>query len=100
LHPQKFGCTPKNEGKRVHVPPDEKTCGHAVSADVYTAIVRPTVEYASTVWDPSNPKKEQIHRTGTEKSIKNCAQQLHRPNTRLCHKYGKIFKMGKPADKS
>jgi len=23
LHPQKFGCTPKNEGKRVHVPPDE-----------------------------------------------------------------------------
>ena len=29
LHPKKFGCTPKNEGKRVHVPPDEKTCGHA-----------------------------------------------------------------------
>ena len=29
LHPQKFGCTPKYEGKRVHVPPDEKTCGHA-----------------------------------------------------------------------
>ena len=25
-----FLCTPKNEGKRVHVPPDEKTCGHAV----------------------------------------------------------------------
>jgi hypothetical protein len=24
LHPQKFGCTLKNEGKRVHVPPDEK----------------------------------------------------------------------------
>ena len=30
LHSQKFGCIPKNEGKRVHVPPDEKTCGHAV----------------------------------------------------------------------
>ena len=29
LHPQKFGYTPKNEGKRVHVTPDEKTCGHA-----------------------------------------------------------------------
>jgi hypothetical protein len=54
---------------------------------------RPTVEYASTVWDPSNPKKDQIHRTGTEKSSKICVQQLHRPNTRLCHKYGKIFKM-------
>ena len=25
LLPQKFGCIPKNEGKRVHVPPDEKT---------------------------------------------------------------------------
>jgi hypothetical protein len=30
LHPQKFGCTSKNEGKRVHVPPDEKTYGHTV----------------------------------------------------------------------
>ena len=30
LHSQKFWCTPKNEGKRVHVPPDEKTCGHAL----------------------------------------------------------------------
>jgi hypothetical protein len=28
LHPHKFGCTLKNEDKRVHVPPDEKTCGH------------------------------------------------------------------------
>jgi hypothetical protein len=38
LHPQKFGCTPKNEGtfcKRVHVPPDEKTCGHA---DIYSSL--------------------------------------------------------------
>ena len=33
LHPQKFECTPKNEGKRVHVPPDDKTCGHA---ELYT----------------------------------------------------------------
>jgi len=40
-------------------------------------------------------KKDQIHRTGTEKSSKICAQQLHRPNTRLCHKYVKIIKMGK-----
>jgi hypothetical protein len=34
LHPQKFGCTPKNEGKRVHVPQDEKTCGHAEYIDI------------------------------------------------------------------
>ena len=26
---QRVHCTPKNEGKSVHVPPDEKTCGHA-----------------------------------------------------------------------
>jgi hypothetical protein len=38
LHPQKFGCTPKNEGKRVHVPPDEKTCGHADCSSVYFLI--------------------------------------------------------------
>jgi hypothetical protein len=24
LHPQKFGCTLKDEGKRIHVSPDEK----------------------------------------------------------------------------
>jgi hypothetical protein len=30
---QKFWCTPKNEGKRVHVPPDEKTCGYAAVLD-------------------------------------------------------------------
>ena len=34
MHPHKFGCTPKNEGKRVHVPPDEKTCGHAAMSSV------------------------------------------------------------------
>ena len=33
LHPHKFGCTPKNEGKRVHVPPDEKTCGHTATLE-------------------------------------------------------------------
>ena len=27
LHPQKFGSTLKNEGKRVHVPLDEKPVG-------------------------------------------------------------------------
>jgi hypothetical protein len=36
LHPKKFGGTPKNEGKRVHVPPDEKTCGHAANLTTYT----------------------------------------------------------------
>ena len=73
-----------------------KDCIKPVKSAAYTAIVRPTVEYASTVWDPSNPKKDQIHRTGTEKSREICAQQLHRPKTRLCHKYGKFINMGKP----
>jgi hypothetical protein len=27
LHPHKFGCTPKNEGKRVHVPQMKKPVG-------------------------------------------------------------------------
>ena len=39
LHPQKFGCTPKNEGKRVHVPPDEKTCGHAAASWIHEITV-------------------------------------------------------------
>jgi hypothetical protein len=29
IAPPKIWMYPKNEGKRVHVPPDEKTCGHA-----------------------------------------------------------------------
>ena len=42
LHPQKFGCTPKDEGKRVHVPPDEKnlwacwTCGRYMIFSEYS----------------------------------------------------------------
>ena len=39
LHPQKFGCTPKNDGKRVHVPPDGKTCGH-MHADIKLNIMQ------------------------------------------------------------
>ena len=31
LHPQKFGCTPKNEGKRVHVPQMKKPVGMLVT---------------------------------------------------------------------
>ena len=34
-----------------------KDCTKPVKSAAYTAIVRPTVEYASTVWDPSNQKK-------------------------------------------
>jgi hypothetical protein len=40
LHPQKFGCTPNNEGKRVHVPPDEKTCGHAANWQIVDMLKR------------------------------------------------------------
>jgi hypothetical protein len=42
LHPQKFGCTPKDEGKRVHVPPHEKnlwacwTCGRYMIFSEYS----------------------------------------------------------------
>jgi hypothetical protein len=43
LHPQKFGCTPKNEGKRVHVPPDEKTCGHTDTVD--TLYFQPKMDF-------------------------------------------------------
>jgi hypothetical protein len=50
LHPQKFGCTPKNEGKRVHVPPDEKTCGHS---DVNIIIPSPTKLRRDIVMLPS-----------------------------------------------
>jgi hypothetical protein len=31
-----------------------KDCTKPVKSEAYTAIVRPTVEYACTVWDPSN----------------------------------------------
>ena len=35
LHPQKFGCTPKNEIKRVHVPRDEKPVGMLSNGQQY-----------------------------------------------------------------
>ena len=34
-----------------------KDCTKPVKSAAYTAIVRPIVEYASTVWDPSNQKR-------------------------------------------
>jgi hypothetical protein len=45
LHPQKFGCTSKNEGKRVHVPPDENTSPrkvvhHAVFCKYYAELAK------------------------------------------------------------
>jgi predicted aspartyl protease len=39
-----------------------------VKTAAYTSMVRPTVEYASTVWDPVNQKKHQITGSGTETS--------------------------------
>jgi hypothetical protein len=52
LHPQKFGCTPKNEGKRVHVPPDEKTCGHAVIGTDYTSSCKYNYHMIMTMMAP------------------------------------------------
>ena len=52
LHPQKFGCTPKNEGKRVHVPPDEKTCGHAVIGTDYTSSCKYNYHMIMTMMGP------------------------------------------------
>ena len=45
-----------------------KDCTKTVKAAAYTFMVRPTVEYASTVWDPVNKKKHQITGAGTETS--------------------------------
>ena len=43
-----------------------KDCTKPIKLAADTAIVRPTVEYASTVWDPSNQTKiksiEQVHK--------------------------------------
>ena len=49
LHTQKFGCTPKNEGKRVHVPPDEKTCGHTVTKAGLTSLIEVVTKAGLTV---------------------------------------------------
>jgi hypothetical protein len=43
---------PKNEGKRVHVPPDEKTCGHAVQYWQYQVLL-PTYLGPKMVFDTS-----------------------------------------------
>ena len=57
LYPQKFGCTPKNEGKRVHVPPDEKTCGHAEFHEVLFSSFR-AVALTNCVTDRRTGQKQ------------------------------------------
>jgi hypothetical protein len=34
-----------------------KDCTKPVKSAAYTSMVRPTMEYASSVWDPTNRKK-------------------------------------------
>ena len=34
-----------------------KDCTNPVKSAAYTSMVRPTMEYASSVWDPTNRKK-------------------------------------------
>jgi len=59
-------------------------------------MVRPTVEYASTVWDPVNHKKHQIIGAGTEMSGTISMWRLSGSLPSLCYKYGKSIIMGNP----
>jgi hypothetical protein len=56
-----------------------------VKSAAYTSTVRPTMEYASSVWDPTNQKKIGNLEKVQKKSSKIRFQQLHRPNTWLCY---------------
>ena len=52
-----------------------KDCTKPVKSAAYKCIQ----QWLGRQWN-IKPKKDQIHRTGTEKSSEICAQQLHRPN--------------------
>jgi hypothetical protein len=63
-----------------------------VKSAAYTAIVRHTVEYARTAWDPSNQKKIK----SIEQVQKRAARYVHNNytvRTPDCDKYGNIFKI-------
>ena len=73
-----------------------KDCTRTVKDTNYTAIVRPIIEYAATVWDPTSQSKiktlENIQRRARRTL---CHQQLHRPNTWLCDQHDNITWLAK-----
>ena len=56
-------------------------------------LVRPSIEYASAVWDPFN-KKQISQLDCTTKSCTICFEQLSRPRTRSSYIYNLQLKMG------
>ena len=57
LHPQKFGCTPKNESKRVHVPRDEKPVGMLSNGQQYNQ----PQQYEALLCQTSNSNDQQYN---------------------------------------
>ena len=62
---------------------DLEDCTAPMKSDAYTTVVRPVLEYSSTVWHP--------HQTSGTSPAQSCllrSSTLHRTNTRMYHQYG------------
>ena len=68
-------------------------CPKEVKEAACTTLVKPSIEYASAVWDPFS--KNQISQLDcTTKSCTICFEQLSRPRTRSSYIYNLQLKMG------
>ena len=72
-----------------------KDCSKPVKSAAYASMVRPTMEYASSAWDPTNLKKIGNLEKVQQKSSKIRFQQLYRTNTCLCSYMVESLKWGK-----
>ena len=64
-----------------------RRCTPSVKATTYKTMVRPILEYASTVWDPAEGDTSDanlLERVQRATSCSRCSQQLHGPDPRLC----------------
>ena len=68
-------------------------CPKEFKEAAYTTLVRPSIEYASAVWDPFNKKTDIPTKLCTTKSCTICFEQLLRPRTRSSYIYNLRLKM-------
>ena len=75
-------------------------CTTLVKSAAYTTLVRPVLEYSSTVLGSSSIDRHSQPGTSSAQGSQIRAPQLHRTNSRMCHQHGPEPRMGVPPTKT
>ena len=90
--------TKKANNTRAFLQRNINRCPEAVKTLCYQAFVRPIVEYASTVWDPSTEKKHQI--CGERAATGFTLREERLPTTQQCDHHAGKLELGVPCEQA